>query len=108
MLNRILRDDAIRILMPRAAVMWLLVRLAFLAVAVVAPTGPTDAFAPPPAGIVLLAAFLSVAEWRRRSESAFWRNFGVSLHSMAAIALAAAVVGEILLYTVVRYVIPHG
>jgi hypothetical protein len=87
--------------------MWLLVRLAFFALTLVPPGVGDGSATPHPAGVIVLSAFLSVAEWRRRSESAFWRNFGVSLHMMAAIALATAIAGEIIIFAVVRYVIPH-
>jgi hypothetical protein len=96
----ILRDDATRILLRRAAVMWLLVRLVFLAVG-------RGAAVPHPAPVILLAAFLSVAEWRRRSETAFWRNLGVGVRPMIVIAIAAAMTGELLLHIILRYVLPH-
>jgi hypothetical protein len=108
MLRSILRDDAIRILLPRAAIMWLLVRLVFIAVTRVPPGVGDGSATPPPAGVILVAAFLSVAEWRRRGESAFWRNFGVSILQMIGIALTAAAACELLLYLVTEHAFPDG
>ena len=103
----VLRDDATRILFGRAATMWILVRLAFFALTLVPPGVGDGSPAPHPAGVIALSALLSVAEWRRRTESAFWRNFGVSLKHMVFVALAAAAAGELLLSVVVRYVVSH-
>lgn len=88
--------------------MWLLVRLLFFAVTLVPPGVGDGGATPHPMGVIFLATLLSVAEWRRRSESAFWRNFGVSLQQMTGIALTASAACEILLYIVTEHVIPHG
>jgi hypothetical protein len=98
----ILRDDAIRIFFRRGVTMWILVRLLFLAVTFGSPN-----VVPPPVGVVLLAALLSVSDWRGRTERAFWRNYGVGLRLMITVALAAGVFAEILLAFAVRYGLPH-
>jgi hypothetical protein len=101
----ILRDDATRMLLGRAMIMWLLVRLMFLAIA---GAGGEVKAVPHPVGVILLAALLSTAEWRRKRELAFWRNLGVGLRRMIAIAITAAVAGELILSIGLRYVVSHG
>jgi hypothetical protein len=98
----ILRDDAIRIFFFRGLTMWILVRMVFVAATFGSPNA-----APPPIGVVLVAALLSVSEWRGRTERAFWRNYGVGLRLMVTVALTAGVLAEILLAFVLRYGIPH-
>ena len=98
-----LRDDATRMLLIRAATMWLLVRLVFLAIGVA-----NSAVVPmSPLAVAGLTTLLCIGEWRRRREGAFWRNLGVGVRTMIAIALSAAMIGELSLI-LLRSVIPHG
>lgn len=83
---------ALRALLLRAVVLWILVRLLVGAVgAFAADSGQSP---DSPLGVVLLCCALGLVDIRRRHERALWANLGISLVAVATIFASIATIGE--------------
>lgn len=91
----------IPVILPRAVVLWGLIRLAF-AVLPLAGGQPFGSIAPPPIGMVLLSGVVGLIDVRVRGERVLWANLGVTSIGLWAVYAAAAVPAELLLALVLR------
>lgn len=87
---------AVRIVAPRAIIIWGLSRLLYAALPL-AVGGEFGSMAPSPGGVVLLAGLLGVIDIQVRKERMLWANLGVTLVAIHALYAAAAIPGELLL-----------
>lgn len=91
---------AIRILLPRAAGSYLLLRLLLTLLAAFlrdgAEAGASEALTNP-IGIALIAGALGFADVRRRGERLLWANLGYPPVAVPALFAATAIAGETLL-----------
>jgi hypothetical protein len=91
------------IIVPRAILLWGLTRL-LIAVLPLAIGLPFGSVPPPPAGVVLLAGFVGLADVRVRGERILWANLGASRLLLYALYAAAAIPAEVALAIVLGVV----
>jgi hypothetical protein len=95
------RDVVIRAVLPRAFVLWALIRLVFAALGLA--SGAIGAsLSPPPMGVVLLCGLVGLIDVRVRRERVLWANLGVTPQVLFATYSAAAVPAEIALALIAR------
>ena len=92
---------AIPVIVPRAVVVWVLVRL-LVAAAPIAAGGAFGSISPPPAGVVVLTGIVGLVDVRVRGERILWANLGVAATGLWAMYAAAAIPAELLLALVLR------
>jgi hypothetical protein len=89
---------ALRVLVVRALVGFVLLRLLLVVVAALAAefagAGAAESLQSP-LGVIVIAAAVGAADLRRRGEAMFWANFGLSALTTPALWTAAALLGEL-------------
>ena len=91
MLAAISRHSALRILVSRALVL-------FVLVTILSAASQVDS----PIGVVLLVALLGWIDLRRRRESLFWANLGYNVGQTTGVVAAVALAGTIFVTAVAR------
>ncbi len=92
---------AIPVILPRAAVLWGLIRLVVAALPLAAGL-PPGSISPSPIGVVLLTGVVGLVDVQVRGERILWANLGVSPKLLYAGYATAAILGEYLLALVPR------
>src|SRR5262245_35071370 len=87
---------AIPVVVPRAFVLWVLLRLAFAAVVLFAGE-ELSAMVASPGGMALICGIVGAVDVRVRGERILWANLGVGPILLCAIYGTAAIPGELLL-----------
>jgi len=91
MVTALSRHTALRILVGRALLLFVLVTIVMIALDVDSPVG-----------VVLLVAVLGWIDLRRRREALFWANLGYSVWLTTGVFAAVAIAGETVFAAVVR------
>ena len=91
----------IPVILPRAGVLWALVRLIFAALPL-ATGEPFGSTSPSPIGVVLLCGVVGLVDVSVRGERILWANLGVQRRVLCAAYAAAAIPAECLLALVLR------
>lgn len=89
------------VLIPRAVVVWTLVRLMF-AVLPMAIGAPFGSMSPPPVAVIFLAGIVGLIDIHVRRERILWGNLGVTSTVVYAMYAGAAVPAEFLLALALR------
>lgn len=92
---------AVPVILPRAFVLWGLIRLAFAALPLAAGAMP-GSIAPPPIAVVLLCGLVGLIDVRLRGEDVLWANLGVTRVGLCATYVVAAIPAECVLAFVLR------
>ena len=92
---------ALPVILPRAAVLWALVRLVVASLPL-ATGSPFGSISPSPIAIVLLCGLVGLVDVSVRGERILWANLGVQRRLVYAAYAAAAVPAECLLALVHR------
>lgn len=92
---------AIPVILPRAVMLWALVRL-IVASLPLATSAPFGSMPPSPIGIVLLCGLVGLVDISVRGERILWANLGVQRRVLYALYAAAAIPAECLLALVLR------
>ena len=92
---------AVPVILPRAAVLWVLVRLTFAAVPLAAGA-PFGSIPPSPIALVLLCGVVGLVDVSVRRERILWANLGVQRRVLYGAYAVAAIPGECLLALVLR------
>jgi hypothetical protein len=92
---------AIPVILPRAAVLWALVRL-IVAVAPLAAGGAFGSVPASPIGVVVLCGFVGLIDVHRRGERVLWANLGVPRRALYVMFAASAIPAECLLALIRR------
>ncbi len=87
---------ALRALLLRAVVLWILVRL--LVGSVGALTGDDGPSLNSPLGIIMISCALGLVDIRRRHERVLWANLGISLVAAGTVFASIATIGETALF----------
>jgi hypothetical protein len=83
---------ALRALLLRAIVLWILVRLLVgVAAAIVAEDGQS---LNSPLGIIMICGAIGLVDIRRRHERALWANLGISLVAIGIVFASIATIAE--------------
>ena len=91
----------IPVVLPRAIVIWLLVRL-LLGTIPLAVGAPFASMPPSPIGVVLLCGILGLVDVRVRGERILWGNLGVGPGALATAYAAPPIPAEILIALLLR------
>ena len=91
----------IPVILPRATVLWALIRLAFAALPL-AVGEAVGSISPSPIGIVLLSGVVGLIDVRVRGERVLWANLAVAPRALYAAYASAAIVAECLLALLLR------
>ena len=92
---------AIPVILPRADVLWALVRLV-VAVAPLVAGAPFGSVPASPIGVVILCGFVGLIDVKRRRERVLWANLGVSRRALYVMFAAGAIPAECLLALIPR------
>jgi hypothetical protein len=92
---------AIPVIVPRAVVLWALIRLVFAALPM-AIGEPFGSISPSPIAIVLLSGVVGLIDVRVRGERILWANLGAKPIGLCAVYSAAAIPAECLLALALR------
>lgn len=87
---------AIPVIVPRALIVWGLVRLILAALPMALGMSP-GTFPPPPVAVALLTGLLGLLDVRVRGERMLWANLGVGSGLLYLLYAAAAIPGEVML-----------
>jgi hypothetical protein len=83
---------ALRALLLRAVVLWILVRLLVVAVGALMEGGGPSLNSP--LGVILICCALGLVDIRRRHERVLWANLGISLVAAGTVFASIATIGE--------------